>query len=378
MIYKIRIAESVETCIEKIPDTAKILLMNNRQIGILITNVGTPDKPDEESVREYLAEFLSDQNVIDYPRWFWLPILNRIILKRRPERSARLYQKIWLPDGSPLLLAMNQIANKLHASLNRSTDSPHGGPGILDEDSNNSSFSGNYHVAIGMRYGNPSLSDAIDSLLAKNIDELVVLPLYPQDSITTTGTTLDAVHQVLDSYGSNANIRVIKDYYKHPDYITAIAQGIREDWKTHGKTDRLLFSFHGVPLRYQKFDRYYDACHETARLVAEELALEEDSWQVSFQSRFGPEPWLQPYTDETLRKWGRTGVRSVGVIAPGFAVDCLETIDELGREAKEDFIGAGGEEFRYIPSLNDGDLQIDLIKTLILETAETFNQSHCL
>lgn len=347
--------------------------MNNRQIGILITNVGTPDKPDKESVREYLAEFLSDQNVIDYPRWFWLPILNKIILKKRPERSARLYQKIWLPDGSPLLLAMNQIANKLHASLNQTSNSQNGEHDKLTDDSNTSSHSGNYHIEIGMRYGNPSLSKAINTLLAKNIDELVVLPLYPQDSITTTGTTMDAVNQILNRHNSDANVRTIMDYYKHPDYIAAIAHSIREDWKADEKTDRLLFSFHGVPVRYQKFDRYYEACHETAKRVAEELDLEEGAWQVSFQSRFGPEPWLQPYTDETLRKWGRAGVRRVGVVAPGFAVDCLETIDELGREAREDFIDAGGEEFRYIPSLNDGDLQIELIKTLILETAETFN-----
>ena len=344
--------------------------MKNRQIGILITNIGTPDKPDEESVREYLAEFLSDQNVIDYPRWFWLPILNKIILKKRPERSARLYQKIWLPEGSPLLLAMGQIANKLQTALNQTSVSPNLEPDTRDNEISTGSLSEDYHVAIGMRYGNPSLLDAIDSLLAKDLDELVILPLYPQNSITTTGTTLDAVHQILDGHELKSNTRTITNYFKNPDYIKAIAHSIREDWKTHGKTDRLLFSFHGVPLRYQKFDRYFDACNETARLVAKEVAMEENAWQVSFQSRFGPEPWLQPYTDETLRKWAREDVRSVGVIAPGFAVDCLETIDELGREAREDFLDAGGENFRYIPSLNDGDLQIDLIKTLILETAE--------
>ena len=347
--------------------------MKNRQIGILITNIGTPDKPDEESVREYLAEFLSDQNVIDYPRWLWLPILKKIILKKRPERSARLYQKIWQPEGSPLLLAMNQIATKLQSSLNQTSNSLQDKTYKQDDNSRTVSISETYHVAIGMRYGNPSLLDAIDSLMAKNLDELVILPLYPQDSITTTGTTLDAVHQILNGYEMKSNIRIISDYFKNSDYITAIAQSVRENWKTHGKPDRLLFSFHGVPLRYQKFDRYFEACNETARLVAEELALEENAWQVSFQSRFGPEPWLQPYTDETLRKWAREGVRCVGVIAPGFAVDCLETIDELGREAREDFLDAGGEDFRYIPSLNDGDLQIDLIKTLIYETAEGFS-----
>lgn len=349
--------------------------MNKLQIGILITNVGTPDKPDEESVRQYLAEFLADQNVIDYPRWFWLPILNKIILKKRPERSSRLYQKIWLPDGSPLLLAMKQIANQLDLALNQ-IPVPHNGKSdpLVDENIT-ASTPANYHIAIGMRYGNPSLSEAIESLLANQLDKLIIFPLYPQESITTTGTTLEAVHQILNSYRSLPDIQMIKDYYNHPDYIAAIARSIREDWKAQGKTDRLLFSFHGVPLRYQKFDRYYEACKETARRVAEKLELEENSWQFSFQSRFGPEPWLQPYTDETLRKWGRTGIKRVGVVAPGFAVDCLETIDELGREAKEEFIDAGGEDLRYIPALNHSDLQIDLLKTLILETAETLNKS---
>lgn len=342
--------------------------MNNRNIGILLTNVGTPDRPDEESVRAYLAEFLSDQHVIDYPRWVWLPILNKIILKKRPARSARLYQKVWLMAGSPLLLAMNNIAEKLGILLNQTASSSNGTSNTNRTESESLSPPDQYHVAVGMRYGNPSLAAAIESLLEKNIDELILLPLYPQDSITTTGTTLDAVYKIFDTYQTHPDLRAITEYYQHPDYINAIAHNIQEDWRFNGKTEMLLFSFHGVPLRYQKHDHYYDSCNQTARLVAEALSLEAEKWQVAFQSRFGPEPWLQPYTDETLRRWGRAGVNSVAVIAPGFAVDCLETIDELGREAKEVFLDAGGNDFRYIPSLNDSDLQVNLIKTLVLET----------
>ncbi len=322
--------------------------MKMKRFGILLTNVGTPDRPDEASLRDYLAEFLSDKRVIDYPRWLWRPILNGIILKKRPARSAELYNNIWLPEGSPLLIDMESIASKLEEDLNQ-----------------NSEFQ--FHIAIGMRYGNPSLLAGIEHLLTKEIDELIVFPLYPQYSISTTGTTLEAVNRILESRPSTISYRAIPEYYQHPKYITALSMSIEKHWQAFGKTNRLLFSFHGVPQRYQKFDQYFDQCSKTANLVAQELSLESGEWEVSFQSRFGPEPWLQPYTDEILEAWGQAGENRVGVIAPGFSVDCLETIDELGREAREIFIHAGGKDFRYIPALNDTHSHINLLSSLILE-----------
>lgn len=323
--------------------------MQKKQIGVLITNVGSPDSPEEQAVRRYLAEFLADPKVIDYPRWFWLPLLNQIILKSRPARSAKLYQNIWQPAGSPLLLTMDKIAQKLQEALNQSA---------LQE----------YHVEIGMRYGNPSLQHGIRTLLKKPLDELILLPLFPQYSITTTGTTLEAAIQALNQAENAPFIRTIGSYHDNPAYIAALASSIKNSWNANGKSERHLFSFHGVPQRYQKLDDYRNQCLQTASLVAQKLGLEAHEWQSAFQSRFGPESWLQPYTDETIHNWGNSGVQSISVLAPGFSVDCLETTDELGREARHIFESAGGKHFHYIPALNDTEMQISLLRELILKT----------
>lgn len=321
--------------------------MIQKKFGILLTNIGTPDKPDQEAVRRYLAEFLADKRVIDYPRWFWIPLLNQVILRIRPARSAQLYENIWQAEGSPLLLAMENIALKLETLITQTTDRE-------------------TKVTIGMRYGNPSIENAIESLIQSGIQDLIIFPLFPQYSITTTGTTIEKVLDVLTSRTDAPTIRTCGEYHDNPDYISAISQSIQENWDKNEKPERLIFSFHGVPKRYQKFDKYKDQCLRTARLVAEELNLAPEAWVAAFQSRFGPESWLQPYTDQILEEMGREGIKSVNIVAPGFSVDCLETTDELGREASEVFLKAGGTRFQYVPALNDRNSHIEMLKNMVL------------
>lgn len=332
--------------LEKTIQWCRVCKMDKKQIGVLITNVGTPDEPEEAAVRHYLAEFLSDPKVIDYPRWFWLPLLKRVILKSRPARSAQLYKNIWRPDGSPLLILMQSIARKLENALTNTTQH-------------------RVWVTIGMRYGNPSLRKGLNQLLLKNLDSLIIFPLYPQYSITTTGTTIESVREILGSKVSRPSIHLIDGYHDHPDYIAALTGKIEDSWKNQIKPERILFSFHGVPQRYRKIDDYYEQCRKTAELVAKELELEADDWQIAFQSKFGPEPWLKPYTEDILKTWGKSGIQSVSVIAPGFSVDCLETTDELGREARHIYLEAGGKQFQYIPALNDSDSHISVLKNII-------------
>ncbi len=304
-------------------------------VGILLANVGTPNAPTARAVRPYLREFLSDPRIVDYPRWLWLPLLYGVILTFRPRRSARLYQNIWTEAGSPLLVMMREQASALQEMLN----TPGQRTPVL--------------VEVGLRYGNPSIESALKSLQAQGARRVLIFPLFPQYSATTTATTYDAVFQAYQRQPWMPEMRTIHDYHNHPGYIRALASSIRESFATHGQPDKLLFSFHGIPQRYARNgDPYPNICQATACLVASELGLSPEQWFLSYQSRFGPEPWLKPYTDETLEEWGREHVRHVQVIAPGFSADCLETNDELGREARHSFIEAGGEIFHYIPALN--------------------------
>jgi ferrochelatase len=312
--------------------------------GILLINLGSPDAPTPEAVKPYLEEFLSDPYVVDYPRWLWLPILKGIILRTRPARSAALYQRIWTEQGSPLITLSESIAEKLEDLL---------GEGFV--------------VRVGMRYGTPSIKSRIEELVSAGISELVVFPLFPQYSTTTTQTALEVVEGVLKNLAPDLKKNVINNYHDHPAYVEALANSIREYWTKHGKTEKLLFSFHGVPERYCQFDPYVEQCKHSAMLIASQLGLKENEWMVAFQSRFGPETWVQPYTDDTLTKWGQAGNKSVCVAAPGFAADCLETLDELGREAKEIFLEAGGGKFDYIPALNDTPAQIKALQSILLD-----------
>lgn len=316
--------------------------------GVLLTNVGTPTAPTATAVRPYLQQFLGDPRVIEFPRWLWWPLLNAIILNTRPRRSAKLYRNIWSKEGSPLLVNLQQQGAALERQLQRQT-------GVA------------VPVAVGMRYGEPSLTAAMRQLDQAGVRRLLVLPLYPQYSATTTGTSLDGLFAELQRWRWLPELRTITHYPDHPGYIAALATSVEEYWQEHGQADRLLLSFHGIPRSYSiQGDPYAWECRQTAHLLAERLKLADGDYAISFQSRFGPQEWLKPYTDETLAAWGHQGVRSVQVLAPGFSSDCLETIDELGREGRETFLAAGGESFGYIPALNARPDHITALTDLVL------------
>ena len=303
--------------------------------GILVTNLGTPDAPTPAALRKYLAEFLSDPRVIEAPRLLWWPILHGVILRLRPRRSAKAYRKVWTEAGSPLLV----ISEKQCAAIRS----------VLVADAEAS-----FRIELGMRYGNPSIRSALEKLRSYNINKLLILPLYPQYSAATTASTFDAVADVLKTWRRIPQLRMITGYHDDPGYIDALAESIRNHWEQSGEPDKLLFSFHGLPSAYVLAgDPYSDECHVTARLVARELDLPEDLWEVSFQSRFGPREWLQPYTDKLLQQWGKAGIDHVQVICPGFAADCLETLEEIQLQNRDFFLSAGGKTFSYIPALND-------------------------
>lgn len=318
-------------------------------LGILVTNLGTPDEPTPKALRRYLAEFLWDPRIVDLPRPLWWLILHGIILRTRPSRSAAAYRKIWGDGGSPLLEISKKQVGKLRQRL--------------EEELGDST-----KVVLGMRYGNPSIASALEALRGANIQRLLVLPLYPQYSCSTTASTFDAVAQVFRQWRLIPETRLVNNYYDHHGYIGALASSIREAWQRGKPGERLLFSFHGTPLRFHdEGDPYYWQCHETARLVAENLGLEKGSWQVVFQSRFGKEEWLKPYTDETLTKLARTGVKNVDIVCPAFSADCLETLEEIVVENHQLFIDAGGEVLNYIPALNERDDHIQTLAELVVK-----------
>ena len=303
--------------------------------GVLLTNLGTPDAPTPSALRKYLAQFLSDPRVIDTPRWLWWFILHGVILRLRPRRSAKAYRKVWTEAGSPLLTITEKQCGAIRAELDRDGAS-------------------SLHIEFGMRYGNPSIRSALEKLQGYNIRKLIILPLYPQYSAATTASTFDAVAGVLKTWRHIPQLRMITGYHDNPGYIDALAQSIRNHWALSGKSDKLLFSFHGLPRSYVLAgDPYADECRATARLVARELELDEGLWEIAFQSRFGPREWLQPYTDKLLQEWGGSGIGHVQVICPGFAADCLETLEEIEIQNRELFLSAGGKTFSYIPALND-------------------------
>jgi ferrochelatase len=306
-----------------------------RPIGVLLTNVGTPDAPTPGALRRYLAQFLGDPRLIEYPRWWWLPVLHGIILNTRPRRSARLYEHIWTEEGSPLLITMRRQAEALQEFLDDTLPVP-------------------VRVTYAGRYGEPSIAAALRWLQDAGARRVLALPLYPQYSATTTGTSFDAIFEELKTWRYVSELRTVGDYHTYPGYIAALAASVREHWAESGRPQRTLFSYHGIPEEYvHKGDPYYDQCHTTSRLLAAELGLAADEYAVTFQSRFGPADWLQPYTDKTLEAWGREGLSHIDALCPGFSADCLETVDEVADEGGELFREAGGGEMHYIPALND-------------------------
>jgi ferrochelatase len=312
-------------------------------VGVLLINLGTPEAPTAKALRPYLRQFLSDPRVIEISRPLWWLILNLFILTRRPKASAELYANIWTEEGSPLLLTSQRIA----AAVGERLSSEYGTP---------------VHTALGMTYGEPSIPAALAELKAEGCRRIVVFPLYSHYSSSSTGASFDAVMKELMTWRWVPELRTIHQYHDDPAYVRALAATVREHWAEHGEPEKLVTSYHGIPRRYfLNGDPYHCQCHKTTRLLAEELGLPEDRYEVTFQSLFGREVWLQPYTDVTLEAMARSGIRRVDVLCPGFSVDCLETIDEIDRENRHVFLEAGGEEFHYIPCLNDRPDHLELL-----------------
>ena len=311
--------------------------------AVLLVNLGTPDAPDARSVRRYLAEFLSDPRVVEYPRWLWYPILHGAILPLRSPRSAHLYRKVWTEAGSPLLLHSQALAQRLDAALGTEVE-----------------------VALAMRYGNPSVASVLRRLDADGgLRRLLVLPLYPQYSATTTASAFDAVFAELRAWRWLPELRLVADYHADDAWLDALADSVQAHWDSHGRGERLLFSFHGVPLRYVRAgDPYFGQCLDSARAVAARLGLPRDAWETSFQSRVGREEWLRPYTEERVRRLAAEGVRRIDVVCPGFAVDCLETLEEIAQQNAGFFRAAGGETLSYVPCLNAGDAHVAALAAL--------------
>lgn len=317
-------------------------------VGVLLSNLGTPEAPTAAAVRPYLRQFLSDPRVIELPRALWWTILNLFVLTTRPRRSAALYRKIWSDEGSPLLA----ISRRQTAALGAALAARVGGP---------------VHVELGMRYGRPSIPQALRALRDRGCRRLLLLPLYPQYSATSTGSTFDATAAELSTWRRVPELRTVMGYHDEPGYLDAVAASVREAWEAGGEPERLLFSFHGIPMRYfEGGDPYHCYCHKSARLVAERLGLPAERWSVAFQSRFGREEWLGPATDETVQALARSGVRRLDVISPAFSADCLETLEELAGLNRELWTGAGGphDGYRYIPCLNDRPDHVDFLADL--------------
>lgn len=317
------------------------------RLGVLLVNLGTPDAPTIPAVRRFLAEFLWDPRVIEVPRALWWLILHGIILNLRPPRTARAYRKIWTEEGSPLLVHSQRLASKLDESVRRVLPGP-------------------VRVALAMRYGRPSIDTVLDEFHRDGVSRLLVLPLYPQYSATTTGSVFDAVTTKYQHERWLPEQRFINQYHDETAYIEAISSSIERSWQQTGRPERLLMSFHGVPRRYlEAGDPYHCQCQKTARLIAERIALAPDQWAIAFQSRVGREEWLKPYTDELLVQWASDGLRRVDVVCPGFAVDCLETVEEIALQDRDLFLNAGGQTLNYIPALNDHEDHVTLLTDLV-------------
>lgn len=315
--------------------------------GVLLTNLGTPDSPTTGALRRYLREFLSDPRVVEIPRLVWLVILHGIILRVRPKKSAKLYESIWTEQGSPLLVISQQQKAKVEH--------------ILTE-----KYGDKVMVDVAMRYGNPSIGNALERFQASGVDNIIVLPLYPQYAGPTTGATFDAVFNKIKTWRWIPSIHFQSSYHDNPLYIKALAQSITKHIEVHGKPDKLVFSYHGMPKYFlEQGDPYYCFSHKTTRLVVEELGLNKEDYVMTFQSRFGKAEWLKPYTDETLENLAEEGNKHIAIISPAFSADCLETLEELVHENKEIFIKAGGEQYHYIAALNDQDAHIDVMLDLI-------------
>ncbi|CCJ78429.1 ferrochelatase [Cronobacter muytjensii] len=316
--------------------------MQSVKSGVLLVNLGTPQAPTPSAVKRYLKQFLSDRRVVDVPRFIWWPLLRGVILPLRSPRVAKLYQSIWMEEGSPLMVYSRRQEKALSAAL------------------------GDVPVALGMSYGQPSLDSAVQKLLDQHVDHIIVLALYPQYSCSTVAAVWDELARITARYRKLPSMTLIRDYACEPAYIRALAQSVQRSFEKHGEPDLLLLSYHGIPQRYaDEGDDYPQRCRDTTRELVSALGIAPEKVMMTFQSRFGREPWLTPYTDETMKMLGEKGVKHIQVMCPGFSSDCLETLEEIAEQNREIFIEAGGEKYEYIPALNDEPAHIAMMKELV-------------
>lgn len=313
--------------------------------GVLLVNLGTPDAATPSAIKRYLKQFLHDRRIVDSTPWLWYPLLHGVILPLRVARIAKLYQAVWLEEGSPLLVHSRKQQQALAAQL--AADTP---------------------VELAMTYGSPSINTALSRLMEQGVNRLVVLPLYPQFSSTTTSAVWDALARFFTLRRDLPEIIFIHDYAEHPLYISALCESIEQSFTTHGIPDLLIFSYHGIPQRYvDEGDNYPRRCEATTQAVMAKLALRPEQHKLTYQSRFGKQPWLRPFTDQTIKALPKQGIKRVQIITPGFAADCLETLEEIAVENQRYFIEAGGEQYHYIPALNNAPAHIELLKSLVTE-----------
>lgn len=316
--------------------------MQSVKSGVLLVNLGTPQAPTPSAVKRYLKQFLSDRRVVDVPRVIWWPLLRGVILPLRSPRVAKLYQSIWMEEGSPLMVYSRRQEKALSAAL------------------------GDVPVALGMSYGQPSLDSAVQKLLDQHVDHIIVLALYPQYSCSTVAAVWDELARITARYRKLPSMTLIRDYACEPTYISALVQSVQRSFEKHSEPDLLLLSYHGIPQRYaDEGDDYPQRCRDTTRELVSALGIAPEKIMMTFQSRFGREPWLTPYTDETMKMLGEKGVKHIQVMCPGFSSDCLETLEEIAEQNREIFIEAGGEKYEYIPALNDEPAHIAMMKELV-------------
>ncbi|HTT01226.1 MAG TPA: ferrochelatase [Steroidobacteraceae bacterium] len=319
------------------------------RIGVLLVNSGTPASPSVRDVRRFLASFLGDPRVVELPKALWWPILHGLILRSRPRLSARKYRRIWTPEGSPLAILSEQLRSKLTGTLAQRVLAP-------------------FSLELGMLYSRPSVGEALERLRESGAQRILAVPLFPQYCGASTGSVYDQVTAELRRWRWLPELRFIAEYHDNPGYIEALRNSVEQHWQAHGRTQHLLMSFHGVPERYfHQGDPYFCKCQKTARLLADELMLKENEWSVSFQSRVGPVKWLQPYTSDVVAQMPARGIDQLTVICPGFAIDCLETLEEIDIENHQGFLRAGGRRFQYVPALNARIEHARLLANLIAQ-----------
>lgn len=331
---------------------------DKQSVAVVLVNLGTPDEPTPQAVRRYLRQFLSDQRVIEIPKILWFIILNLFVLPFRPRRVAKAYAAIWQTD-SPMRLILRQQTQQLQQQLHSQFDAAA------------------VKTYAAMSYGSPTLPAVLSDISASGIEHIIIFPLFPQYSATSTGAVYDAVNRWQSTQRNLSAITLIKDYFDHPLYIQALAHSVQQFWQQHGQADKLLMSFHGIPQPYaDKGDPYPQQCRQTASLVAQALGLNADQWAISFQSRFGKQEWVKPYTSDLLGQWAEQGVKTVQVISPAFSADCLETLEELAIENRHLFIEAGGEQYQYIPALNADALHIHALLNIVSPFVAAHLTSH--